>query len=96
MECSENIQAYDEFNCNITLTLSPPAGIANHEITVTIDTTPPTVINKVFNTNTAQISTAIDINGTYTATVSERNYNAQIVRNITVAESNTFSFRIQK
>lgn len=89
-ECSENIQEYDEFSCNITLTLSPPAGTTNHQVTVTINTTPPIVINKVFSSNFTQISTTINTNGTYTATVSESNYNAQIRTDIIVAESNIF------
>ena len=88
IECSPTIEQHVVFFCNITLTLSPPTGSSNHEITVTIGTSPAIIFNNNPSADSMQITSRIDTEGNYPDTVRESNYNAQIIKNIIVEESN--------
>lgn len=66
---------------------NPATGHSTHEVKVTIATSPAIILNEILSTNTKEISTIVNTNGSYSVIVYEKNYNTFIRTSITVIES---------
>jgi hypothetical protein len=73
--------------------LKPRTGFSNHNVTITINTDPVSIIKSIFSTNSKSIYTKIMTQGNYTITALENNYNTQSNTDIFVLSSKSFDVK---
>ena len=69
------------------MSVQPPTGFSFHNITVIFGTATSINMNSMFNSSSQSFTSRINTPGTYNVTVYEKNFNTQIVSNITVNPS---------
>ena len=78
------------------MTVNPPTGFSYYNTTVIIGSSPEVLINSVFNSSSKQITSRLDIPGTYNLSVYEKNFDTRIYKPITVNQSNSYKLFIIK